>query len=126
MGGRRDFPHGSVLRPSSENKSWTGEGLPPVGAHIEWLSTQYGWLGGRVVGHDGESISVVAHNDGYTGCHPHEIRPIRTAEQIAAEDREKAIAEMADTARHATGFGINLADMAALYDAGYHKQVAPC
>lgn len=58
-------------------------------------------------------------------AHAVEMRPVRTPEQIEAEEREKAIAEMADTARNATGFGINLADMAALYDAGYRKQVAP-
>lgn len=75
-----------IPRPSA----WSGDGLPPMGAYIEWLSDQYGWLGGRVVGHDG-MVTVVSHNDGYTGCHAHEVRPIRTPEQIAAEERCKAI-----------------------------------
>ena len=70
--------------------AWSGDGLPPVGTYIEWLSDQYGLLGGRVVGHDG-MVTVVSHNDGYTGCHAHEIRPISTPEQIAAAERCKAI-----------------------------------
>lgn len=96
---------------------WTGEGQPPVGTHLEWLSEQYGWLGGRVVGYDGEALSVVSHNDGYTGCHSHEIRPIRTHEQIAAEEREKSIAEMCEV----TGDKITIRSAEALYDAGYRK-----
>lgn len=51
--------------------------------------------------------------------------PVRTPEQIKAEEREKAIVEMAETMHAATGFGVNRADCEALYDAGYRKQVAP-
>lgn len=58
-------------------EAWDGHGLPPVGIAIEWLSSVHGWLGGRVVGHEG-SVTVVSHNDGYTGCHPHEVRPMPT------------------------------------------------
>lgn len=58
-------------------ETWDGQDIPPVGIAIEWLSSVHGWLGGRVVGHDG-SVIVVSHNDGYTGCHPHEVRPIPT------------------------------------------------
>ena len=103
--------------------AWSGDGLPPVGAYIEWLSDQYGWLGGRVVGHDG-MVTVVSHNDGYTGCHAHEIRPIRTPEQIAAE-REKAVAAMVaimckDGAFDADDPECTFA-MEKLHDAGYRK-----
>ena len=98
---------------------WNGEGLPPVGAVVEWFSPVYGWLGGRAVGHDG-AVAVISHNDGYTGCHPHEVRPIRTPEQLAAEARERAVAEMwsvywqphAATAKEGLGL---------LYDAGYRR-----
>jgi len=105
-------------RPST----WSGDGLPPVGTYIEWLSAQYGWLGGRVVGHDG-MVAVVSHNDGYTGCHAHEIRPIRTPEQIAAEEREKAVDAMVKVWSRTIGRFANeergLAEV--LYDAGYRK-----
>lgn len=118
-----DYEDGELI-PRPSTPAWNGEGLPPVGTHIEWFSPIYGWLGGRVVGHDG-SVTVVVHNDGYTGCHPHEVRPIRTPEQIAAEEREKAVQKML-AAAGVTGSAF--ADdpeaavwAAALYDAGYRK-----
>lgn len=104
-----------IERPSSP--AWSGEGLPPVGTNIEWFSPIYGWLGGRVVGHDG-TVTVVVHNDGYTGCHPHEVRPIRTPEQIAAEERESHVMAMLNyDALGGTRRGL----AEALYDAGYRK-----
>ena len=111
----------AVQRPAAPQ--WNGEGLPPVGAVVEWFSPAYGWLGGRVVGHDG-MVAVISHNDGYIGCHPHEVRPIRTPEQLAAEAREKAVEEMwsvywkphAATAKEGLGL---------LYDAGYRKLEQP-
>ena len=121
----RDFRHGDVFQqtPSSHKDlikrptAWNGEGLPPVGTVCEWLSEQYGWLGGKVVGHDG-TVTVVAHNDGYTGCHPHEIRPIRTPEQIAAEERKSHVLGMLCY----DALGTSRRGLAeALYDAGYRK-----
>jgi hypothetical protein len=98
---------------------WAGDGLPPVGTYIEWFSAQYGWLGGRVVGHDG-MVTVVSHNDGYTGCHAHAVRPIRTPEQIAAEEREKEVNRMVATAQMLDkGWARKVCE--SLYDAGYRK-----
>lgn len=77
-------PGGYIPRPTS----WTGEGLPPVGLDIEWKS-DYGWLGGKVVGHD-QMVTIVRHNCGYSGLHSHQIRPVRTPEQVAAEERRKS------------------------------------
>lgn len=109
-----------IPRPSA----WSGDGLPPVGTHIEWLSDQYGWLGGRVVGHDG-MVTVVSHNDGYTGCHAHEVRPIRTPEQIAAEEREKAISKTAKEIHESRGglsaFEHSVIVATWMYDNGYRK-----
>ena len=101
---------------------WNGEGLPPVGASVEWFSPVYGWLGGRVIGHDG-AVAVISHNDGYTGCHPHGVRPIRTPEQLAAEARERAIGEMARIA--GAGAAAGLSAFGAIYDHGYRKQEQP-
>lgn len=112
------------LTPRPSAPAWNGEGLPPVGTSIEWFSPIYGWIGGRVVGHDG-SATVVVHNDGYTGCHPHGVRPIRTPEQIAAEEREKAIDEMVGLMCQDGAFDHEdpeaAAAMGKLYDAGYRK-----
>lgn len=104
-----------IPRPSG----WSGDGLPTVGTYIQWLSDQYGWLGGRVVGHDG-SVTVVSHNDGYTGCHAHEIRPIRTPEQIAAEERYKAIRAIELHILKAQEQYLSVAQTAQrIYDAGF-------
>ena len=112
------------LTPRPPSPAWNGEGLPPVGEYIEWFSPIYGWLGGRVVGHDGNVI-VVVHNDGYTGCHPHEIRPIRTPEQIAAEEREKAVDALCYEIIMHYGYPKNAEAYRALatklHDAGYRK-----
>lgn len=119
--GARPFGHPALVkRPAAPQ--WNGEGLPPVGAAVEWFSPVYGWLGGRVVGHDG-AVAVISHNDGYTGCHPHGVRPIRTPEQLAAEAREKAINEMRHIAEHDAHS--RAVDYGALYDAGYRKQDQP-
>ncbi|HBP1144849.1 TPA: hypothetical protein N2D26_005265 [Pseudomonas aeruginosa] len=101
--------------------AWDGKGLPPVGISVEWLSSAHGWLGGRVVGHDG-SVAVVSHNDGYTGCHPHEVRPMPTPEQIAAEQREKAINQMISDAGYVDPKIGTFVAMRNLYDAGYRRQ----
>lgn len=60
------------------------------------------------------------------GDHP-EFRPIRTPEQIAAEERDKAVqAAMDDT------YTLGISDQSKrilierLYDAGYRKQVTEC
>ena len=117
-------PMPELYRPIDDGPTaeWNGEGLPPVGAVVEWLSPVCEWLGGRVVGHDG-MVTVVSHNDGYTGCHPHEVRPIRTPEQLAAEARERAINEMRHIAEHDAHS--RAVDYGALYDAGYRKQGQP-
>lgn len=119
--GASPFGHPALVkRPATPQ--WNGEGLPPVGASVEWFSPVYGWLGGRAVGHDG-AVAVISHNDGYTGCHPHEVRPIRTPEQLAAEARERAIGEMLVDAL-GPGAGSNSLEtymMQRLYDAGYRR-----
>lgn len=111
-----------TLRPAP----WTGEGTPPVGTHVEWWSPKYSWLGGTVVGHDG-TATIVRHNDGYEGCYSDRIRPIRTPEQIAAEERDNAVAELAGeiagwSNREESSIGQDLLAMY-LHDHGYRKQV---
>lgn len=104
------------LRPHA----WNGQGLPPVGIDIEVMHGIYGWIGARVVGYDGEA-TIIRTNDGYAGVYPHEFRQIRTPEQIAAEEREKAIQQMVKDARP-----MNRREVCAdLYDAGYRKQEQP-
>jgi len=76
--------------------AWTGEGLPPVGEIIEWLDGKF--LKAVVVGHQQGAVVAVADDDprsdliGKKPCY----RPLRTPEQIAAEEREKAIDAILD------------------------------
>jgi hypothetical protein len=52
--------------------------------------------------------------------------PIRTPEQIAAEERIAAIKEMASAAHRPGQISVTKLEMAQrLYDAGYRKQVTP-
>lgn len=117
---------------------WDGEGLPPVGIDCEWLwsSTIGEYVAVRVVGHDedravvrfissdrkGEYDSDRQHNDyGYPI-----FRPMRTPEQIAAEERKVAIDEMLALDNYpkgalAGGLMSRRAFCEALYDAGYRK-----
>lgn len=115
-------------RPKSE---WTGEGLPPVGLTCEfmWNYKREGseYVKARVLFHDGGSAvvrilegegkgSIRESRGGDCGAHPI-FKLIRTPEQIAAEQREKSIAEMCEV----TGDKITLRSAEALYDAGYRK-----
>lgn len=115
---------------------WDGKGIPPADTVCEFNSNWAHAAGGStwhivtVVFSSAESY-VVRRNSAPEGettelCGPatgYEIsrfRPIRTPEQIAAEEREKAIDDMERIVPH-------LGSVAAgkLYDAGYRKQVAP-
>lgn len=98
--------------------TWNGEGLPPVGAVCELQdATEV-----RILAHTkraGAPVAVYQCTDSesieaYTASF---FRPIRTPEQIAAEEREKAIEEIASL----IGRGTFSQDAAAIYDAGYRK-----
>lgn len=131
MGGRRDYPFGALHLPCwvpeqglAGPAAWTGEGLPPVGAVCEAYDYNDGkWVVGKMLMHGNSDHAFATGTPECWGtlfwaC---EFRPIRTPEQIAAEEREKAVSEMAAIAQVATGLIVNRADFEALYDAGYRK-----
>lgn len=123
-------------------KEWNGEGLPPVGTVCEWAGCTYAPEDPKEPDlHVGDQVKIIAHfkdgefdlaaftfnpgihnsargaawvNQGSHGC----FRPIRTPEQIAAEEREKAVRDMLlclkSPLAEATAYD--------LYDAGYRKQ----
>ena len=131
------------------SSAWTGEGLPPVGAVCEFA-------GGTPCPEDpfdkdlkeGMKVTIIAHfkcgdftlaaftfdpenpdrgmvqvEQGNFGC----FRPIRTPDQIAAEERQKGIEELGNfLATNSTTPTPYLWEAAQkIYDAGYRKQVAP-
>jgi hypothetical protein len=117
-----------IQRPAESPVPWSGEGLPPVGTLCEvmnstldnpdWERCTILFMGKFKAVYESES------------CHERvadvseswmiDFRPIRTPEQIAAEERQSAIDEMwsaywhpdVPTAKEALGL---------LYDAGYRK-----
>lgn len=106
-------------------KSWDGQGLPPVGTVCEWHESD-GWAytESKVVAYTDDGLFVCMQKPGrrpevlrIDNC---EFRPIRTPEQIAAEEREKAVGDMAMSIQ---GVPYQYPTLYALYDAGYRKHV---
>lgn len=103
---------------------WNGDGLPPVGTVCEWSHTDgIPWTGPVEVlflskhtvllRHPGNGDTEGAYSPG--DC---QFRPLRTAEQIAKEEREEAVHQMGVDA----GFSTDpQSAYKRLYDAGYRK-----
>lgn len=110
-------------------ETWDGQGLPPVGTVCEYrhmIWPEYRPCEIRYISEE----SLVAYDDAqeqfYLTCDML-FRPIRTPEQIAAEEREKAVQEMLalDEYPHGQDRGgmMSRADFCrVLYDAGYRRQ----
>ncbi len=97
-------------------ETWDGQGLPPVGVRVSVFDD-----GDLVYGH-GESGEVIAHVEDCAvirmsyglGCFT--TKNLRTPEQIAAEEREKAVGDMAMSIQ---GVPYQYPTLYALYDAGW-------
>ncbi|WP_162599254.1 hypothetical protein [Pseudomonas aeruginosa] len=118
-------------------EAWEGQGLPPVGTLCEWHGPNSdgpdGWVytESNVVAYTDDGLFICMQKP---GCWPVvqridncEFRPLRTPEQIAAEEREKAVQEMLalDEYPHGQDRGgmMSRADFCrVLYDAGYRRQ----
>ncbi len=136
----------------AEVEPWNGEGLPPVETVCEWAGCTFAPEDPEEPDlHVGDQVRVIAHfkdgemdlaaftfnpqihnadrgtawvNQGAHGC----FRPIRTPEQIEAEERDKAIDELAgELGGHWSKEAKDpqRAFAAYLYDIGYRKQVQP-
>ncbi|WAH56580.1 hypothetical protein LZ023_26740 [Pseudomonas silvicola] len=113
---------------SERPRPWTGEGLPPVGTVCDWQHHQAPPAGNSEwhVG-DIRYISDCTVIIGGEGCehvhHPRNcsFRPLRTAEQIAAEERDRGVEEI----RQLLISGAKGSIESVIYDAGYRKQVQP-
>ncbi|KAJ16550.1 hypothetical protein [Pseudomonas aeruginosa] len=99
--------------------TWDGQGLPPVGVECEYrhmIWPEYRRCEIRYISDE----SLVAYDNGqeqYYRTHDMLFRPLRTPEQIAAEEREKAIEEMCFAEETLT-----VKQAKALYEAGYRRQ----
>jgi hypothetical protein len=111
--------------------AWTGYGLPPVGTVCEtWFDDGKAcWHECEVIHHksDDQRLAAVILRGEHKGrlSWGMDFRPIRTPEQIAAEEREKAIQAMHDIVGDIERVPTWDDALAALYDAGYRKTEAP-
>lgn len=109
-----------------KSKGWDGEGLPPVGTVCEFATYHGGdpvWKECKIIAHD-DGFAVIAYKGNYSGQSNNHLRPIRTPEQIEAEERKAAIDAMYYVFKAAPGLSAK-EGFAAIYDAGYRKQVKP-
>ncbi|RPM47404.1 hypothetical protein IPC1291_19870 [Pseudomonas aeruginosa] len=101
--------------------AWDGQGLPPAGAKC--LTDRNDFL---------REVTILCHGKTRTFVFDHVSQeeiclvlkdrvflPIRTPEQIAAEEREKAVGDMAMSIQ---GVPYQYPTLYALYDAGYRRQ----
>lgn len=107
---------------STATAEWNGEGLPPVGTVCEYHSKDNEWMVCEVVAHRNNAAVVLDAHDQAELVTRQDFRPIRTQEQITAQEREQVLDDIYRIIRTVDRPG-NKADMAeALYDAGYRKQ----
>lgn len=111
----------------AETVEWDGAGLPPVGAECEVKNDISGeWdavdevLVHTTIG--GVNTAVCKRNDRVFLARAVDLRPIRTPEQIAAEEREKHISDICMIFDRDPNSPTNRNHAARLYDAGYRKQ----
>lgn len=109
---------------------WDGTGLPPVGAACEcqYAVEHYeAWHAGECIARglspEGEEICVIKSQNTIacyrSGKH---IRPIRTPEQIAAEERRSRVTAIERVMRRGQEQAMTITEIAAaIHDAGYRK-----
>ncbi len=110
-------------------REWNGEGLPPVGTTCDlvYQGCEQGQV--EVLFCSRQTTVCLNLEDGreqFGETFDYEFRPIRTPEQIAAEEREKAVEDMLLLDPYDVRLQLGMMSRkdfcGALYDAGYRKQ----
>ena len=124
---REDGYADDLIATSAIKRPWSGEGLPPVGVVCEYRCANSQWRQVKVIAHMIEmqkdnpcAVSQLGDTGPLCIGGASSFRPIRTPEQIAADEREAAIDEML-ASTPAPGSDISLRVCEKLYDAGYRK-----
>ncbi|MGF7197554.1 hypothetical protein FHW81_002679 [Pseudomonas sp. RC10-4-2] len=116
------------------DKPWDGQGLPPLGieAEVIWDSTDVAYYRAKILAHDEDRVVFrwcEGESKGQYGSYAvlnfgilPTFRPLRTPEQSAAEEREKAINQMISDAGYVDPKIGTFVAMRNLYDAGYRRQ----
>jgi hypothetical protein len=125
-------------RPLLKRPAWDGEGLPSTGTICEFKANILGWVEVTITAVT--ELSIVFTRPSFQNGRPlveerlphkavERFRPIRTPEQIAAEERARGIEAILNdagvTGSAWTGDPEAESWAAALYDANWRKQVAP-
>lgn len=109
-----------VPRPAAPS-AWDGAGMPPAGTVCEWKEkTGFQWVAAEILFISDSSV-VMRRADGFEWqmmVARTVFRPIKTAEQLAYEERERAIDEMFKIIDNVPEGESRLAH---LYDAGYRR-----
>ena len=113
-------------RPTNQSAAWNGQGLPPAGCKVEYLTYGNEWKGGTYVGQFNGQMVCGCDDSGVVGVvGSGQLRPISTPEQIAAEERKSEISFMASCIAHSnfrnTSTDNDIAAAAHLYYLGYRK-----
>ena len=113
-------------RPTTQ-PAWSGEGLPPVGVVCEAKSMARGverdWFSATVLYSSPYTVVLDDYQAGEFVAHPAtmQFRPIRTAEQIAAEEREVAIRSIVYDLQDSENLSSLPSIASCLYGKGYRK-----
>lgn len=127
----KDLPELFEISMRPDGSTWNGSGLPPVGTVCESNRCEGVWEQCKVLAHSelsyGEQVVVFQVGDKITFSNPRYFRPIRTPEQIAADNRKAEIGEMINRSLE-DNIAITIAQARivceALHKAGYRKMMA--
>ena len=118
--------HTPLIERPKKQEAWYGVGLPPVNCFCETLDEDADcWVKVEIYAHTefmGETHACAKNGtDMFYGL-AHEFRPIKTAEQLAAEERDKAVFEIAHILIDNRHDSAEYHQAGRIYDAGYRKQ----
>ena len=101
-------------------EQWNESGIPQAGTVCEYFHHEsQEWKTCEVVAHHFGCVVAIDLLDGFAvNYSPCAFRPIKTPEQLAAEERENVLADMYGAVMGSAGIAGGLE---ALYDAGYRK-----
>ena len=128
-----------IIQSRPTTPSWSGSGLPPVGVVCEYCCVNDKWRQVKVIAHMIEmqkdkpcAVSQLGDTGPLCIGGASSFRPIRTPEQIAADEREAAIEQMINDATNPMddrmifekypGDAFIRQLIGCLYNAGYRKQ----
>lgn len=128
-----DVHPGRLLELIERPTQWSGKGMPPAGTVCEHKRV-HEWQKVEVFAvkpnYNGSQTALFTYENGcWAGCaEPSLFRPIRTAEQIAADERIQKVRNALTAIKAGKNFpneSLVVATVEAMIDAGFVRQVAP-